>query len=68
MNMQEIKSIAKNHGVKPGKLSKVALVKTIQLAEGNFDCFATAYAGDCDQVQCIWREDCFKLAADALKS
>ena len=62
MNMQQIRSIAKAHGVKAGKLTKVNLVRHIQLAEGNFDCFATAVDGMCDQQGCLWREDCFKAA------
>ena len=62
MNMQEIRGIAKSRGVKSGKLTKVSLVRTIQLAEGNFDCFATAVDASCDQQGCLWREDCFKAA------
>lgn len=62
MNMQDIRSIAKEYGLKTGKLTKVNLVRTIQLTEGNFDCFATASAGECDQTGCLWRDDCLTLA------
>jgi hypothetical protein len=62
MKMEEIRSIAKSHRIKPDHLSKAELIKTIQSDEGNFDCFATAYSGECDQVNCIWREDCFAAA------
>jgi len=62
MHMQEIRSIAKEYGIKTAKQTKVDLVRTIQLAEGNFSCFATATAGTCDQTGCLWREDCFALA------
>lgn len=62
MNMQEIKVIAGSYGIKPGKLKKVDLVQSIQQAEGNFSCFATAVDGVCDQVECVWRKDCFLLA------
>ncbi len=62
MKMQEIKGIAKEYGIKHSKLKKVDLVQTIQLAEGNFNCFATAIDGVCDQNGCVWREDCFSLA------
>jgi hypothetical protein len=57
--VQEIRKMAQGMGIKPGKLSKIDLIHNIQLAEGNFDCFATAVAGDCDQFGCCWREDCF---------
>ena len=62
MQMQDIRTIAKDIGIKTSKLSKVDLVRSIQTAEGNFSCFATAIEGDCDQIGCVWREDCFAAA------
>ncbi|MCE5181648.1 MAG: SAP domain-containing protein [Betaproteobacteria bacterium] len=62
MKMNEIKEIAKSHHIKPHGLSKTELVRGIQRIEGNFDCFATASDKYCNQIQCIWREDCFDLA------
>jgi hypothetical protein len=37
-------------------------VRLLQRSEDNFDCFATAVDGVCDQMSCVWREDCFKAA------
>lgn len=62
MKLEEIRSIAKSHGIKSNKLSKTDLVKAIQIEEGSFDCYATAYDGECDQGGCSWREDCFEAA------
>ena len=62
MNMQEIRAIAQDHGVKSARLSKLNLIHEIQRVEGNFDCFATASEGYCDQHDCIWRDDCFAAA------
>lgn len=62
MNLENIRSMAESRGVHPGRLSKTALVKTLQVKEGNFDCFATASSGECDQSGCSWREDCFEAA------
>ncbi|HKJ87029.1 MAG TPA: SAP domain-containing protein [Gammaproteobacteria bacterium] len=62
MNMQEIRGIATDHGLKPGRAAKAELVRRIQREEGNFDCFGTAYAGVCDQAGCLWREDCFRAS------
>ncbi len=62
MNMQEIRDIAKNHGLKAARLNKVQLVQAIQQVEGNFDCFASAREGYCDQGGCLWRRDCFAAA------
>ena len=35
------------------------VIRAIQRAEGNFDCYGTAVEGECDQEECLWREDCF---------
>lgn len=63
MHVQQIRTIARTLGVRPGKLDRVRLIRAIQLAEGNFDCVATAYDGVCDQMNCAWRRHCFALAA-----
>lgn len=62
MQIQDIRTIAKAHGLKTARISKVELVRQIQSAEGNFNCFATAVDGVCDQLGCIWRDDCFAAA------
>ena len=61
MIMPEIRKVAKSLGIKTGKLNKTHLVRAIQAEEGNIQCFAT---GDesCKQLDCCWRDDCFKLA------
>ena len=62
MNMQELRSMARELNIKPLPASKLQLVRAIQNGEGNFPCFATAINGECDQPGCLWREDCFKLS------
>jgi len=62
MKMEEIRNIAKAHHINPAHLSKIELVRSIQSEEGNFDCFATAASGECDQYDCKWRNDCFAAA------
>ncbi len=58
MRVDEIREIAKKRGLKPGKLKKAELVRTIQNAEGNTACYETGKAGACGQEHCLWREDC----------
>lgn len=65
MQLQEIRNIAKQYGLKTSRQNKVDLVRNIQSAEGNFNCFATAKDGVCDQMNCLWREDCFAAAKKA---
>jgi hypothetical protein len=62
MNIKQITSIARSRGVKPRKLNKSSLIRTIQLKEGNFDCYGSAYTGECDQHKCTWRDDCISEA------
>lgn len=58
MKMQEVRQKAKELGLKDTfGLTKAELIKKIQRAEGNFDCFGTA-KDYCDQFQCCFREDC----------
>jgi hypothetical protein len=58
IKMDKIRQMAKDLGVKTGRKSKAAVIREIQLAEGNFDCYGSA-SGECDQTECIWREMCF---------
>jgi hypothetical protein len=62
MNMQEVRGMAKEFGIKTSRMSKMNLIKAIQLSEGNFSCFASAVGGECDQQECAWRTDCFAAA------
>lgn len=57
MKVVEIREIAKQKGIKTGKMKKVELVRAIQAAEGNAACFQTGI-NPCDQVGCCWRSDC----------
>jgi hypothetical protein len=62
METNELQTLAKSHGIDDKKLSKLEVIKNIQINEGNFDCFASASSGECDQENCCWREDCFESA------
>ena len=60
MRWMEIEKKARDHNIKnPNRYSKTDLIRAIQKAEGNFDCFATA-KNSCDQMNCCWRSDCIK--------
>jgi hypothetical protein len=62
MKMQNVRELAKNFNINTSRTSKVSLIRAIQQAEGNFDCYASAQSGECDQLQCVWRDDCFAAA------
>ncbi len=58
MTMPKIRKMAKQMGIKAAPRTKKAdLIRQIQRAEGNFDCFGTALKG-CDQYDCLWQGDC----------
>lgn len=60
MNYREIQKIAKEKGIRAVGKKKVDLIREIQRKEGNFDCYGRAKDGYCDQVNCLWYEDCME--------
>lgn len=58
MKLEDIKTIAKQHNIKVGKLKKADLIRAIQQAEGNEVCFEAGRAAECAQDDCLWRSDC----------
>ena len=63
MTIYEIRMIAKNKGIDSKKKNKAALIKTIQIKEGNTPCFQTV-GSYCDKTDCCWRSDCLKQKMD----
>ncbi|MBL4711868.1 MAG: hypothetical protein JKX75_05115 [Gammaproteobacteria bacterium] len=63
MNMTKIRNIAVQQGVDYEHMNKQDLVRAIQRSENNWDCFATAYNNECNQVDCCWSQDCFTMTA-----
>ena len=57
MTVKELRAIAKELGIKTSNLRKPELIRSIQRAEGYFDCIGTA-VDYCDQVDCLFRVDC----------
>jgi len=57
--MQDVRLLGRKNGLlfKVG-MTKVEAIRAIQLAEGNFDCFARAGSGYCDQADCLFLRDC----------
>ena len=60
MKISLVRDIAKSMGMKTGKMGRTELIRRIQREEGNHACFATPYVRECDQLNCLWREDCLK--------
>lgn len=58
MKLQDIRTKAKQLGVNPNRMNKTDLIRTIQRAEGNIDCYATDRVATCGEIDCLWRADC----------
>ncbi|MCX5648777.1 MAG: SAP domain-containing protein [Planctomycetota bacterium] len=58
MKMQEIRARAETLGINSLRKGKESLVREIQQAEGNRDCFNRGESQTCGQLACAWRSDC----------
>lgn len=58
MNVTEVRAIARQRNIKPGKMPKEELIRVIQADEGNVACFNTDSSRTCGQEKCLWRQDC----------
>ncbi|MGE5467085.1 MAG: SAP domain-containing protein [Ignavibacteria bacterium] len=61
MKLNDVRAIARQRKVSPGRLPMVELVRAIQRHEGNNDCYATPSAASCGQEACLWRRNCTAL-------
>ena len=59
MTVKDLQKIASGLGVEARGLKKAELIRAIQKAEGNFDCFGTAN-DYCDQLNCLFRRECLR--------
>jgi hypothetical protein len=58
MKVEEIREIARQRGLKVGKMKKTEMLRAIQQSEGNEECFASGKTAECGQEKCLWRNDC----------
>ena len=68
MTHEEVHTIVEQHQIEFGGLSRNEIIRKIQLKKGQFDCFATAYDGECKYAGCQWRNECFAAAKAAIQT
>ena len=51
--------IAETLNSKPNYVDLINLIRSIQRAEGNLDCYRRGLQ-QCDQMSCFWRDHCLK--------
>ena len=60
MNMQKVKKIAQGMGLNTHSMKKTEVIRAIQRAENNFDCYGTQRVESCQENECLWKKDCIK--------
>lgn len=61
MTFQEIQRMAKGMGIKTYRMKKVDMIRSIQRAENNIECYGTKRVDSCQEQSCLWRSDCLTL-------
>jgi hypothetical protein len=61
MKIQKIQIMAKAMGINTFRMKKTDMVRAIQRAEHNPDCFSKNRVGYCGELVCLWRDDCISL-------
>jgi hypothetical protein len=60
MTMAQIKEKAMYLNINPSTMKKTELIRAIQAAEGNRQCYGTTN-GTCQWTSCCFRADCLKI-------
>jgi len=67
MNQTDMRNLAKQYFISDAGLSKANLIRKIQVAEGNVDCFATGKSR-CERMDCRWRRDCLGESVESAQA
>ena len=58
MNFNDIRTMAKAMGINTNKMKKTEIIRSMQRAEINFDCYGTERVQNCHEDACLWRQEC----------
>jgi hypothetical protein len=61
MKFNQVQAIARDMGIKTFNMKKTDLIRAIQKAEHNIDCYGTERVSTCQEEGCLWRSDCVAL-------
>jgi hypothetical protein len=56
--LEEVRIIARKMGIDTRNATMTELIRAIQRAEGNQDCYSSEQVLTCGQTNCYWREVC----------
>lgn len=57
----EIQKMAKNMGINTFQMKKKDMILAIQRAENYIECFGSPRVEYCQELTCLWRDDCISL-------
>ena len=66
MNFNELRKMAKQMGINSHRMKKLRIIRSIQRAENNIECFGTQRVENCCEHACLWRNDCIALNSHLL--
>ena len=58
MKFNDIRKIAKSLEINTYRMKKPDMIRSIQRAENNMDCYGTSRVDYCNEQGCLWRADC----------
>jgi len=61
MRFQDIQKMAKDMDVSTYRMKKTDVIRAIQQAENNIDCYGTERVVTCQEHACLWKSDCENL-------
>jgi hypothetical protein len=63
MEFRKILKMARDFQIKTAGMKKTDIIRAIQKAENNIDCYGTARIATCGENGCLWRGDCMSLSS-----
>lgn len=61
MRFHDIQKMAKGMDINTYRMKKTDIIRAIQRAENNIECYGTERIGSCPEEACLWKSDCLSL-------
>jgi len=61
MKFNEIRKMAKGMQINTYRMKKTDIIRAIQKAENNIECYGTERIMNCNEDICLWRDDCLSF-------
>jgi len=61
MKINDVRKIAKEMRINTYAMKKNDIIRAVQQAENNVECFATERVAYCNEDKCSWRDDCLSI-------